>query len=236
MVLISLLLRRFLIDKPLNVRMIPFQVLSVFLVLIEIGKQVLSLIEGYQLYYLPFHYCSLFIFVFPLQAIYNGKHKNVIGDFSVAISATVVALMLAYPELIYSSFHIKRYFTDYISFHTVTYHNIIIFELFLIFALNIHSPKFKRSLKHIIFILVAFLVLSAIMAYTLKTNYANLYVSTITPISAIWGKVRELIGVIPAQVIYVILMISTKIIATTAIFFIVTLFKNKLTCLKHFQD
>lgn len=223
MVLISLLLRRFLIDKPIKIRMIPFQALSVFLVLIETGKQVFSLIEGYQLYYLPFHYCSLFIYVLPLHSFYKGKHKDVIGDLSVAICLTVTAIMAVYPALIYSADHIKGYFSDYISFHTVTFHNIVIFELILIVALDLNTPDFKRGVKFIVPILAGFLTVSAVMAYLLKTNYANLYVSSIGPVSTAWARVREAIGFVPAQIIYVVLMICVKIASTVVVFFTFTL-------------
>ena len=59
MLLLSALLRILLRNKPLKIRMIPFQALAVLLVLLEIGKQVLSLSRGYDLYHLPFHFCSM---------------------------------------------------------------------------------------------------------------------------------------------------------------------------------
>ena len=68
MLIAAFFLRKWLINKPLKTRMIPFQILTVILLLLEVGKQGLSLYQGYDLYCLPFHYCSLFIFALPAMA------------------------------------------------------------------------------------------------------------------------------------------------------------------------
>ena len=76
MLLIALGLRIWLGKKSLKVRMIPLQIATCVLLLLEVGKQVLSLQRGYDLYHLPFHYCSLFLFVMPVMAFYRGKYRQ----------------------------------------------------------------------------------------------------------------------------------------------------------------
>ena len=68
MLAVAFALRLWLRKKPHAVRMIPVQIIAVILILLEIGKQGLSLKQGYDLYCLPFHFCSLFIFTMPAMA------------------------------------------------------------------------------------------------------------------------------------------------------------------------
>ena len=76
MAVLAVVLRKFLKEKPHHIRMIPISVIAVILVLLEIGKQETSLRQGYDLYCLPFHFCSLFIFMLPLMAFYRGKYQQ----------------------------------------------------------------------------------------------------------------------------------------------------------------
>ena len=76
MVVLSVVFRLILGKKSLNARMIPIQIIAVLLVLLEIGKQVTSFLRGYDLYHIPLHYCSLFLFTLPVMAFYKGKHRQ----------------------------------------------------------------------------------------------------------------------------------------------------------------
>ena len=57
MIIIALILNRFIGKKPLRIRMIPFQVLAVLLLISEIGNQVISCSRGYNLYHIQLHVC-----------------------------------------------------------------------------------------------------------------------------------------------------------------------------------
>ena len=63
MLLLCVVLRITLYKKSFETRMLPFKILAVIVVLLEIGKQALSFAKGYDLYHIPLHYCSLFIFM-----------------------------------------------------------------------------------------------------------------------------------------------------------------------------
>ena len=65
--ILGFVLRRFLLNAEYKTRLIPFQILAVILFVIEIIKQVNSYVDGYDLYCLPFHYCSLFISMLLLK-------------------------------------------------------------------------------------------------------------------------------------------------------------------------
>ena len=73
MIVITFVLNRLLRDKPLKIRMIPFQIIAFILVVSEIIKQVISIRNGYDLYHIPLHVCSLFVILIPLMAFYDKK-------------------------------------------------------------------------------------------------------------------------------------------------------------------
>ena len=71
--IVLIVLRLTLGKKDLKIRMIPFQILAVFIVLLEVGKQAVSLKLGYNPYHLPFHFCSLFLCCFFIS-LAAGRH------------------------------------------------------------------------------------------------------------------------------------------------------------------
>ena len=73
MLVLAAVLRLVLRKQSWEIRMIPMKVLAVAIVLLEIGKQVVSAQGEYNLYSIPLHFCSLFIFMLPAFAFYRGK-------------------------------------------------------------------------------------------------------------------------------------------------------------------
>ena len=94
MIAISLLLRKWLINKSFETRMIPVKVIAVLLLLLELGKQAVSISRGYDLYHLPFHFCSLFLFMMPAMAFYRGKHQEKVFAITTSLCASCTLLML----------------------------------------------------------------------------------------------------------------------------------------------
>lgn len=214
MIVISFVLKLLIGKKDIRIRMIPFQVLAVILFLIEIGKQIVSFDGGYDLYSLPFHFCSLFIFMLPLMAFYRGKYEHQVRVVTASICASVFLLMMIYPALIYSADNIKQYFTDYLSFHTVTFHNIVIFEFFLIVALGLAPAGEKGEQKAIIAFMTVFGAVAGIMAQILKTNYANMYSCNIPPLESVRLFMQGILGYALTQIIYVIIVATLQILFT----------------------
>ncbi len=214
MVLLSLLLRKWLISKPLKYRMIPVQILAVIILLLEAGKQIVSYSRGYNLYHIPLHYCSLFIFMLPLMAFYKGKRQNEVRGVAAGLCAAVTALILIYPDLIYGAWDIENYFQEYMGFHTVTYHNIVIFVLLLTLALELHTPQTKKESGAVVIFMAVFCAVSAIAAQLLKTNYANFYECNIPPFESLRVQLQGVLGYVPTQILYV-LVVSALTIAFT---------------------
>ena len=203
MLVIAFVLRLLLAKKDMKYRMIPFQILACLLFIIEIGKQVVSYRQGYDLYHLPFHFCSLFIFMLPIMAFYRGKHTATVRHITSAISGAMLLLLLIYPCLIYSDGNIKEFFTNYLSFHTVAFHNMVMFAFILIVALDLCENDTKPHSKAIIIFTAIFCAVSATMAHLLKTNFANFYTCNIAPLETVRLAVQNAAGYVPAQILYV---------------------------------
>lgn len=212
MVVISLLLRIFLGKKDLKIRMIPFQILACVILLLEIGKQTYSLSQGYDLYCLPFHFCSLFIFMLPIMAFYKGKHRRTVTAITTGICSALFLLMLIYPSLIYGNWNIINYFKGYLDFHTVTFHNVVMLEFLLILALDLHEPAPKGETLACVWFTCGFCAVSATMAHLLKTNYANYYTCNIPPLEAVRVSLQGVIGVVLTQILYVLIVSMLNIV------------------------
>lgn len=206
MIIIAIILNKFLGKKPLKVRMIPYQILTVILLLSEVGKQYLSFQRGYNLYHIPLHVCSLFLVLTPFMSFYNGKYKDVMRSVTCAVTMSLILFMVVYPNLIYSADNIKHFFTgSYFDFHTVFYHNVVIFQFILIIALRLHHiDHSKRNLKGIALFALAFSAAAGIMSQVLKTNYAKFYYCDAIGIGALVDQLKGVIGEVAGQTIYVI--------------------------------
>lgn len=202
---LSLLLRRILKGKSLKLRMLPVQIIAVLLLLLEVGKQAVSFASGYDLYHIPLHICSLFIFVIPAMAFYRGKHVHSVRGVAAALSTAVFALMLIYPNLIYSADNIKNFFRGYLDFHTVAFHNLIMLLFMLLLALDLHSCEKGRG-KAVVGFTVCYCTVASSVAHLLKTNYANFYHCNIPPLEALRLKVTEVLGRVPTQLLYVLIV------------------------------
>ena len=210
MIAIAVLLR-VILKKDEKIRMIPIQILTCLLLVMEVGKQVLSLVQGYDLYCLPFHFCSLFLYVMPVMAFYKGKYRHAAFTVSTALCASVFLLMLIYPALIYGAGNIQNFFNGYFDFHTVAFHNIVMFLFILIVVLDIHVPAPKGDNKPIIIFVLFFCAVSASMAHLLKTNYANYYTCNIPVLEDVRLAVQDAIGILPTTLIYISILSALNV-------------------------
>ncbi len=229
MLIIAAVLRLTIGKKELKIRMIPFQILACVIFLLEIGKQVVSYTRGYDLYHLPFHFCSLFIFMLPLMAFYKGKHRSVVTGITAAISGAMFLLTVIYPNLIYSAGNIRDYFKGYMDFHTVTFHNVVMLEFLLIVALDLHTPAPKGEMKAQLWFILGFCAVSATMAQLLKTNYANYYSCNIPPLEAVRVSLQGVLGVVLTQILYILIVSALNVLFVLMSYWFYRLVRRLLT-------
>ncbi len=204
MLLLGILLRLWLGKKELRIRLIPLQIIACLLLLLEIGKQGVSLGRGYDLYHLPFHFCSLYIFAIPWLAFSSRKTRTVAYEVVPALGASLFLLMLIYPALIYGAWDIENFFTEYMSFHTVAFHNLVMLATVLVFMLDIQTEQTGKRTGAVIWLSVVFCIVSSSMAQLLKTNYANFYSCNIPPLEAVRTGMQSTLGYGLTQLLYIL--------------------------------
>jgi hypothetical protein len=214
MLILCAVLRITLLKKDLETRMLPLKILGVLIVLLEIGKQALSFAQGYDLYHIPLHYCSLFIFMIPVMAFYRGKHQDKVGGITAALCGAEFLMMIIYPNLIYGAWNVQAYFKGYFDFHTVTVHLLIMLGFLLIPTLNLHTPAQKGEQKAVIIFMLCFCAVSATAAQLLETNYNNFYQCNIPPLESLRQAVEAVTGVLAAKIFYVLCVTVMDILFT----------------------
>ena len=214
MLILCAVLRITLLKKDLETRMLPLKILGVLIVLLEIGKQALSFAQGYDLYHIPLHYCSLFIFMIPVMAFYRGKHQDKVGGITAALCGAEFLMMIIYPNLIYGAWNVQAYFKGYFDFHTVTVHLLIMLGFLLIPTLNLHTPAKKGEQKAIIIFMLCYCAVAATAAQLLETNYNNFYHCNIPPLESLRQAVEAVTGVLAAKIFYVLCVTVMDILFT----------------------
>ena len=215
MLILCAVLRITLLKKDLETRMLPLKILGVLIVLLEIGKQALSFAQGYDLYHIPLHYCSLFIFMIPVMAFYRGKHQDKVGGITAALCGAEFLMMIIYPNLIYGAWNVQAYFKGYFDFHTVTVHLLIMLCFLLIPTLNLHTPAKKGEQKAIIIFMLCFCAVSATAAQLLETNYNNFYQCNIPPLESLRQAVEAVTGAVMAKIFYVLCVTVMDLLFTS---------------------
>ena len=207
MVVLTLLLRLLLKDKPLRIRLIPLQIIAVILLLLEVGKQISSFLrpDGYDLYHIPLHFCSLMLVALPALAFYRGKYARLVAGVACGLTSAVFLLTVIYPNLIYSAWDIENYFLNYFAFHTVTFHNLVLFAYMLLPALQLHTPG-KHEVRSSAAFVGVYCIIASIVSHALKTNYNNLYQCNIPPLESVRLTVSDAIGYVPTQILYVLVV------------------------------
>ena len=229
MLLLAAVLRLTIGKKDRKIRMIPFQILSCLLVVLEIGKQALSIYRGYDLYDLPFHFCSIQIFMPAIMSFYRGKYEKTVGCITTATLAAIFLLTAVYPNLIYSDQAVHEFTTNFFSFHTVVFHNVVMFMFVLIPALNLHEPDPKGEPKKILLFILVFCVISASMAHLLQTNFNNFYSCNIAPLEAVRLSVETSLGSAVAAIFYVLIVTALNLCFVTGSYWFYRLVRRLLT-------
>ena len=173
-VIFALVLGHFLKDKPREVKMLPFKILAISLLVLEASNQIYTLAtNSWDPYWLPLHFCSLFLYLLPFYAFMNPERKV----YKIFESTTISALTLLFffmvicPNIVVGDGDIQNYFNFSwpLSFHTVTFHYLTTVGFFLVITLKLYPPKLDW--KAIIIGFSAYGILEAIFANILQTNY-----------------------------------------------------------------
>ena len=214
---LSILCGKLLSGKSKRIKYIPLQIIAVLLLVMEVGKQIVSASDGsYDLYSLPFHYCSLFLYLLPFHAFYHGKHSYITDAASFGCLASLFLDMLLMPAVIYSASNVINITATYMDFHTVVFHNLVCLYFFLTLSLGLYKIEPKRDMKIMTVFLAIYVAIAAVLSQTLKVNFHNLYQCNIAFLEEIRLAVIAAIGGV-GQLIYIaILFVLTILFAYLA--------------------
>ena len=215
---IAILVGWLLRDKSEKIRRIPLQVIAVILIGLEIAKQIEAGIGGYDLYALPFHYCSLFLYLLPLHAFIGGRFRKYVNAATLGCLASLFFFMLVMPAIVYSEYNIIDFFGSFGSFHTVTFHNLVILYFVLTLSLKLYEFNIKRDLSVMAIFLAIYVVIATVLSHTLKTNFHNLYKCNLAPVEDIRLMMVDKLGWFGQAIYVAVLFILTIIFAYIAYF------------------
>ena len=202
-----------------SVRYIPLQAIAIVLLCLEAMKQYNAARNGsYDLYALPFHYCSLFLYLLPLHAFYRGKFSHITDTAAFACLASLMLDMFLMPQNIYSDGTITGYLDSFSNFHTVTFHNLVMLYFMLTIALRLYDFNTKRDMKIMTIFFAGYVIIASIMSYSLKTNFHNLYQCNIPFVEEIRQSIIQATGIFGIILYLVIMFILTIVFAYAAYF------------------
>ena len=236
--ILTFLLWKWLKDKDEKFKLIPIKIIAIILVVIEIIKQIDAALDvnGYRLRALPLFYCSLFLYLYPIMAFYNGKHKNAVRNLTLCSGTALIALMLIMPRYIYLDSNITNFFVDYASFHTVFFHNLVVFGTFIIFTLNLYDINPNRDYLQVCSFYFAYCIIVAPIANLLKTNFHYFYTNTVGFVEAIRQQWVADLGHFLGQTCYVLTSTVLTIAFSMAMYCLLYgIVKLKNTIIKKFN-
>jgi len=161
--------------RSLKMQLIPFMVIAGLLIVMEIAKQIISIVNGYNFFHIPLHICSVFLFSFALAVFLKqgSRASKMFWALSLIVGSLVVALMLIGPNIILSgSINTSSATSLFMSIHTIVYHYILIVFVVLAFMFGFHKKLSFLDLMLGIAAFAVFLIIAIIMSNVLDTNYS----------------------------------------------------------------
>lgn len=149
----------------------PLKTITLIIVILEIMKQVINISTEFSAYALPFHYCSLFVFFFPLAQFSSEKIKRIFNPVAFACSLTVSIGMYLTPSSIISN-SCDNIFADFFTFHTFIFHHLVVLYTTISIALYTYVPK-KNDYLLAGSTIACYGLFGIAFSYLLNTNYCN---------------------------------------------------------------
>lgn len=177
MVAVSVLLGVLLKNKSSKIKSIPFLVITIVLIALEVVKQILAIVNGYSMWTFPMHFCSTYFVWFALANFSKGKFGGAMKTVAFVASFYLVALFYINPTSIIGD-ACKNVFESFGTFHTFFFHHLVI----LYFMLSIALKQCKFEFKHIVYWVVSmtiYYITAVIFANVFDVNYMNILYSNI---------------------------------------------------------
>ena len=210
-IVITVILHFTMQDRSKNIRKIPLHIITGLILVLEIAKQVYYIVVGYNYQAIPLHFCSLFLYAFPLMMWTKGKFQ--LTGNALALVSTSMLLICFYlsPGNILGATSTANFFNDFVSFQTVTYHHLALLYLFVGLGLDL----FDFDIANIVYFWCGFAfysIIVVIVANIVHTEFISLLEDMITILKelrvkfgmAIYSVVTFLLGAGVGGLIFII--------------------------------
>lgn len=243
--LVSFALGYLLRNKSELIRIIPIGVIVMFLFGLEIFKQVYFLTNynsAGQIYWdsftFPLHYSSLCVWLGPIYVFYTYDKKNtfsnIINSFFYIYTFVSTLAMLVAPNGIYGQGSLDRaqlffqtYECKYFSgFHTIIYHNLVVFIFFLLLFLRLLNKDIKHNLLYGLPPSFCYLLLEAIVSYATNTNFNNFLFCSIPFVENVRVLLVNKIGNLGQFIYVVFIMFCLMSLSTATVFLLNPIMKS----------
>lgn len=193
-VIFSTLLNHLLKNKSNTIKNIPLMCISVIILIMEAIKIAVSLKQHNILNALPFHFCSMFLFWFPLSVFTKGKFQHRVKSIAVMGSMYMTIALYVMPVGIIGESHLHM-FEDYINFHNFIFHQLVV--LYFVYSVinNLYIPS-KNDYKYIMLAIIGYGAIAIPGAFITRYNYSNILFSTFSAIDLIrikYGQITYLL-------------------------------------------
>ena len=224
---LAFVLSRVLKNKSFEIQMLPLKICTGILLALEVAKQIAGIVTGYDTYWIPLHFCSLFLYFHPLACFVKGKLRDKFLLIAGVVSACLFLFMAVYPNLIYGDGSIRGMWDfltgkggSFFDFHTVVFHGIALFTFFL-FAFQ-GLVKFNIK-KDVIVVIITYAIYCAIvgpLAQLINTNFNNFVHSNAPFLEDFRQSLLANMGDFFGQTIYVLMISVGTIIVPLIAYFV----------------
>ena len=224
---LAFILSRALKNRELETRLLPLKICTALLLLLEIAKQITGIATGYSTYWIPLHFCSLFLFIHPIACFYKGKHRDKFILLAGVVSTCLFLFMAVYPNVVYSDDAIRSmwdYLTgrggSFFELHTVLFHGIGTFTFFLFVFQGLAKFDTKKDVKLVVIAYGLYCLIVGPLAQLIDTNFNNFVHSNAPFLEDIRLGMISGLGPVLGQTVYVLIISAGTILVPLIAYFI----------------
>lgn len=214
-------------NKDLETRLLPLKICTAVLLLLEVAKQIVGIATGYSTYWIPLHFCSLFLYIHPLACFYKGKHREKFLVLAGVVSTCLFLFMAVYPNVIYSDDAIRSMW-DYVTgrggsffeLHTVLFHGIGTFTFFLFVFQGLAKFNVKKDVLLVVLAYGLYCLIVGPLAQLIDTNFNNFVHSNAPFLEDIRLGIINSAGVVLGQIVYVLIISVGTILVPLIAYFV----------------
>ena len=225
-IVLAFILSRVLKNKDYETKLLPLKICTILLLILEVAKQVRGFVVGYDRYWIPLHFCSLFLYFHPIACFYKGKYRDIFMLIAGVVSTCLFLFMAVYPNLIYSDDAIRsmwNYVTGrgggFSELHSVVFHSIALFTFFLFIFQGLIKFDTKKDVKVVIITYALYCAIVGPFAQMIDTNFNNFVHSNAPFLEDLRLNIINGTGKFLGQTIYVVMIsIGTILVPLIAYF------------------